>query len=342
MKKKSFTDFLRAYGKSSPPAGYLAAGQSAAAWQKRFMKKLLELRGPLPARVKPAARVVRKFREQGHTRYLLDIAVTRFTNLPAYLLVPRGVTAGEKRPGLLVLHGHAQYGIDSMCGLKGVIDEEGLQRSYALLAVRSGYVVMAPAWWGWAGRDGHLDRVGKNRDQCDTIQMAASMYGINVLDLHIQDAQAALDILLARPEVDPARVGCLGNSYGGRTAMWVAIHDRRIRACVASGCMNTFRERSLKLRACGIQYPFGLLKYGDVPELFGLIAPRPLQLQAGRKDGLITPADRDMIRRKVSGVYRQLGAAKNFSYVLHEQGHILLWPQAESFLKSCLGATNLL
>ncbi|MFA7260757.1 MAG: hypothetical protein WC013_14745, partial [Aeromonas bestiarum] len=66
----------------------------------------------------------------------------------------------------------------------------------------------------------------------------------------------------------------------GRTAMWATIFDDRIRACVASGCMNTFRERSLKLAACGVQYPYGLLRLGDVPELFSLIAPRPLQLQA--------------------------------------------------------------
>jgi len=342
MKNYSFTDFLHTCGAVRPPACRLKTGQNAAAWQKSFMKKLLELRGPLPARVRPAARILGTFRENDHTRYLLDIAVTRLTSLPAYLLVPRNLARGERRPALLVLHGHCQFGIDSICGLKDIINEEGRLRSYALLAVRSGYVVMAPAWWGWAGRDGHLVRVGKNRDQCDTIQMAASMYGINVLNLHIQDAQAALDVLSARPEVEPARIGCLGNSYGGRTAMWVTIFDARVKACVASGCMNTFRERSLKLRACGIQYPFGLLQYGDVPELFGLIATRPLQLQAGRKDGLITPADRDMIRRKVSGVYRQLGAAENFSYVLHEQGHILLWSLAEPFLRQHLGATKLL
>ena len=58
--------------------------------------------------------------------------------------------------------------------------------------------------------------------------------------------------------------------------MWCTIFDPRIVACVASGCMNTFRERSQKLSSCGIQYPFGLLQYGDVPELFSLIAPRPL------------------------------------------------------------------
>jgi dienelactone hydrolase len=162
--------------------------------------------------------------------------------------------------------------------------------------------------------------------------MAAAMYGLNVLSLHIQDAQAALDVLASRPEVDAARIGCIGNSYGGRTSMWFTIFDPRIRACVASGCMNTFRERSLKLSSCGIQYLPGLLRYGDVPELFCLIAPRPLQLQAGERDALITPSDRDAIQRTVREAYQGLDAGACFDYVLHEEGHLLLWEQARAFL----------
>jgi pimeloyl-ACP methyl ester carboxylesterase len=203
-------------------------------------------------------------------------------------------------------------------------------RAYALCAVRSGYVVIAPAWWGWPGRDGHVERV-RARDKCNVIQMAASMYGVNVIDLHIQDAQAALDVLVSCPEVDAARIGCAGNSYGGRTAMWCAIFDERIRACVSSGAMNTFRERSLKLSSCGIQYPFGLLRWADVPELYGLIAPRALQLQAGEGDRLITPADRDAIRDTVRSVYRRLGAEDRFDYVLHDRGHMLMWEHAARF-----------
>ena len=66
------------------------------------------------------------------------------------------------------------------CGIRGIDAEDLSTEAYALFAARAGYVVLAPAWWGWPGRDGHLDRVG-DRDRCNVIQMAASMYGINVL-----------------------------------------------------------------------------------------------------------------------------------------------------------------
>lgn len=45
---------------------------------------------------------------------------------------------------------------------------------------------------------------------------------------------AALDTVLARPEVDPERVGLIGISYGGYFASRAAAHDRRLKALVAN------------------------------------------------------------------------------------------------------------
>jgi len=332
MQQHSFIDFLDAYGAAHPPEMRYCEGEGFAGWRAGLRAKLEELRGPVPERVEPTVEIVEAIEEPDHTRYVLEIAVSAYSTLPAYLLVPHGMQPGEKRPGLLVSHGHCTYGVDGICGVAGMDEGDNQQRAYALSAVRSGYIVIAPAWWGWQGRKGHLERVGA-RDKCNVAQFAASMYGLNVLDLHIQDARAAIDILAARPEVDAKRMGCMGNSYGGRTAMWFTIFDERIAACVASGCMNTFRERSLKLSSCGIQFPHGLLRYADVHELFCLIGPRPLQLQAGKQDPLITPADRDEIERTVRGAYQQLGSEENLDYALHEEGHLLIWDLAEPFLR---------
>jgi hypothetical protein len=97
--------------------------------------------------------------------------------------------------------------------------------------------------------------------------------------------------------------------------------------------MNTFRERSLKLSSCGIQCLPGLLCYGDVPQVFSLIAPRALQLQAGEGDGLITPEDRDAMAETVRAAYAELTAEDRFEYVLHPHGHTLSWEHAAPFLE---------
>jgi len=326
----SFLEFLKKYGDEHKPNMIYRDGQNFMAWQKAFRRKITSLRGNIPERVKPEMEILHSTELSEHVRQLIQFPVTKFTELIAYLLIPKNIKKGQKRAGIIALHGHHAHGIETICGVRKTD-----YPPYALQAVRSGYVVLAPAWWGWPGRDGHLNRIG-NRDKCNAIQMAASMYGINVLDLHIQDGQASINVLCSQPEVEAKKIGCIGNSYGGRTTMWLTIFDNRIKACVPSGCMNIFRERSLKLSSCAIQYLPGLLQYGDVPELFSLIAPRPMQLQAGEGDNLITPSDREQIKNVVEKAYRLLRAEKHFEYVLHQRGHTFAWDLAAPFFKKHL------
>jgi len=336
MESHSFVDLLDAYWRERPPECLYDEAGDFAEWQARFRERLASLRSPAPARVAPDAEIVETAEEPDHYRHTLMIPVSRISTLPAYLLVPKGLAPGEKRPGLIMQHGHATYGIDAMAGTRGMDEEDNDRRAYGLEAVRSGFVVICPALWGWAGRDGHLSSVRDGQDKCNQITMAARMYGLNTVDLHVQDLQAALDVLAARDEVDPERLGCAGNSTGGRMTMWLTVNDQRVKACVPSGCMNHFRERSLKLSSCAIQYPFGLLRYGDVPEVFSLIAPRPMQLQCGLRDGLITAEDRDHIERTVRTAYRKLGAEERLDYQLFDDIHIMHWHRADIFFKKHL------
>jgi len=324
---ESFIDFLKKYGDEHKPGMIYRDGQDFRTWQRAFRQKLNSLRGNIPDRVKPEVKILETTELSDHVRQLIQFPVTKFSVLIAYLLIPKDIKKREKRAGIIALHGHHSYGIETICGVRKTD-----YPPYALQAVRSGYIVLAPAWWGWPGRDGHLAKVG-DRDKCNTIQMAASMYGINVLDLHIQDGQAAIDVLCSLADVDTKKIGCIGNSYGGRTCMWLTIFDDRIKACVPAGCMNIFRERSLKLSSCAIQYLPGLLQYGDVPELFSLIAPRAMQLQAGEGDNLITASDRDKIKKVVEKAYRLGGGEKNFEYVLHSRGHVFAWDLAVPFFR---------
>lgn len=335
LKSESFVDFLEKYGDSSPPEMVYRKAEDPLEWQNRLRCKIKSFSGVIPPRVETDVRVIAEDKLPGFTRKRIQIRVNEYSDLPAYLLVPNDIKPDEKRPGLVVLHGHSQFGIDSICGIRNGEGEDSLDCAHALNAVKKGYVVLAPAWWGWPGRDGHTNMVC-SKDKCDAIQMASSMYGINVLALHIQDGQAALDCLCNQPEVAPARIGCIGNSYGGRMTMWLSVFDRRIKACVISGAMNTFRERSLKLGSCGIQYFPGLLQWCDVPEILCLIAPAALQLQAGRQDPLINAEDREMIERKVRDFYTITGAGQNFDYVLNDEGHVLVWKEAERFLDKFL------
>lgn len=63
----------------------------------------------------------------------------------------------------------------------------------------------------------------------------------------VRQARLALDWLAARDEVDAARLGVYGHSYGGQTAIAVASRDPRVRAVVA---VSGPGSGSSLLRAC--------------------------------------------------------------------------------------------
>ena len=72
-------------------------------------------------------------------------------------------------------------------------------------------------------------------------------------------------------------------------AMMISAFDSRIKIAVPSGCMNLYQERYQALSQCGAQLIPGLLRYGDTPEIFSLIAPRPMVIEVGTQDRLIPP-----------------------------------------------------
>ncbi|HMC12214.1 MAG TPA: prolyl oligopeptidase family serine peptidase, partial [Pirellulaceae bacterium] len=60
--------------------------------------------------------------------------------------------------------------------------------------------------------------------------------------VYVVEDQRALDVLCARPDVDPKRVGCAGLSGGGMRTVFLGGLDDRIRCAVAVGFMTTWRE----------------------------------------------------------------------------------------------------
>ncbi len=105
------------------------------------------------------------------------------------------------------------------------------------------------------------------------------------------DAMRALDYVLARPDVDPARVTVIGLSLGGEVADWVGALDLRFAATLAAGnppdwavmqlhgnhpCFNWMRTR--------------IREYLDPSDLHALVAPRTLIRETGAGDATYSAA----------------------------------------------------
>jgi dienelactone hydrolase len=144
--------------------------------------------------------------------------------------------------------------------------------------------------------------------------------------------QGALDILGIHPRVDGERLCCIGNSLGGRSAVYLAAFDERIKAAVVStgvspNLSNIYRNLSTaQNHGLSPRLNAATLADGRPPweyeELLALIAPRALILLEPFNDPgnpfIETTIDCFLKARRA---WELLGASPNATLVCHGRGH---------------------
>ncbi len=139
----------------------------------------------------------------------------------AYLLLPTGVKPGERRPAVIVFHSTQPAGKDQPAGLADDADKH-----IALHLARRGYVTIAPDYPSF-GEYQH--------------DFASDGYDSGAMQA-ICDNVRTIDLLCEQPEVDPERIGAIGHSLGGHTAIFTALYDTRIKAVVSNCGFTSFRR----------------------------------------------------------------------------------------------------
>jgi dienelactone hydrolase len=169
--------------------------------------------------------------------------------------------------------------------------------------VRRGYVVAIPCFTPFGRR---LDNGKSYRgDACGITFARMMLFGKLLIAENLSDALWTLQLLSRSATVDQARIGCVGLSYGGRMTMLTSALSPQIRVAVVSGALNVMQERVEGRYGCGAQIIPGLLRYGDVPEISSLIAPRPCLWEVGQRDSLMV---KDRIEPALERMRRAWGA----------------------------------
>jgi dienelactone hydrolase len=291
-------------------------------WQEEFGEKLRQLLGPHrpPEKWKTTTRQAVDLED--HRREDLLLEAEGHPPLPIYLLLPRGEK--KKRAGIVAIHGHGAHGYHPVAGrddLPGVATAiENANYDYGRQLVRKGYVVAAPCLTPFGPRLGDRNPEGR-QDPCAVTFVRLQLLGKVLMAENLRDCLWAVELLASHPAVDPARLGCVGLSYGGRMTMLTAALEPRIKAAVVSGALNVMQERVSVAYSCGAQVIPGLLEYGDVPEIGSLIAPRHCVWEAGSRDGLIKPKWADEAVLRMQRAYKALGADKHLVIDNFEGGH---------------------
>jgi cephalosporin-C deacetylase-like acetyl esterase len=133
--------------------------------------------------------------------------------------------------------------------------------------------------------------------------------GYTPVGTEVWNAMRAVDYLEIRPEVDKRRIGINGISGGGSVSWFTAAVDERIAAAAPVCSTYTFGSQAAHWVAAGqcdcIYFHNTYLQ--DFPVLGALIAPRPLSIFSGQKDGDFPPDGYHEVFRRVKKIYDLYG-----------------------------------
>ena len=216
-------------------------------------------------------------------------------------------------PGIIVPLGHSNNG-------KSFYYYQYVCQSLA----RKGYAVLPFDPFGQGERLQFLDpHTGKGlydpTGEHDQAGRPMLLFGSQFGQSRTWDGIRAVDYLLSRPEIDPERIGCTGQSGGGTMTMWLAALEPRIKASAASDGQNENVAGPNYLPPGAVddseQNIAGSLPEGiDRGDLFLACAPRPLLIMYSRTDSGLTysptyvEGTREIYEEALAG-YKLLGAA---------------------------------
>jgi dienelactone hydrolase len=316
--------------------------QAAEAWQPRLREKLMELLGGFPSERSPLqARVVDMVETPHYRRETVLFQSRPNLTVYAYFLMPIGPQS-KPLPTVICLPGHGR-GVDSICGMDehGALRDWGqwgeYQADFALQSVSQGYAVLAmePLGFGYR-RDAASRARNLGTSSCQPASGAALLFGETIPGWRVYDVMRAIDYLSERPEADSQRLAVMGISGGGTITFLTAALDSRVKVAVVSGYYNTFRDSVVSITHCMDNYVPGLLRYAEMWDIAGLIAPRAFFVESGTKDDIFPIAATRLAFGKAQEIFRVFGASERLDLEVFEGEHQFWGKGAFQFLKKQL------
>lgn len=346
--KFSPMDHLDALSRRRPQECRFAARtpREASAWQRRARRALAKQLALDQLKAVPLRpRIVGEHDRGTHIERKVIIHSTAHSDVPVYVLMPKDVSG--RRPCVLALHGHG-YGAKAIIGLNedGIYRTQpvGYQRDFGVELVKHGFVVAAPEISCFGERESHypdLPEASPRPSSCHNASTYAIMLGLTMPGMRVWDGMRVLDYLEGLPEADMSRAGVMGISGGGMHAFFSSCLDTRIRATVVSGYFCNWRPGILSISHCTCNFVPGLLRLGELADMAGLIAPKPLLIEHGTHDAIFPVGEVRRTVRQARKAWRVFDASGMVEEDYFEDGHRIHGERAYPFLQRHLGLNGI-
>jgi len=318
------------------------------AWRQELRGQLVECLGGFPAdRCDLAPQVAEVVEEENYRREKVLFYSEPGVAVPCYVLTPR-TSAPPYRP-VIALHGHGSDGARLVLGLTRNDQErahmQALNCDYARQLAQHGFMVFVPVLRALGERNEVLPAFrtgeGLGAKSCQITSMVGLLLGKSLAGLRVWDVIRTVDYIHSRPEPMIESIGCVGLSGGGVVTLYAAALEDRIGVAVVSGAFCTFRASIMAMEHCADNYVPGILRYAEVPDMAGLIAPRPLLIEHGIEDPIFPIQATRQAYQDLARVYALLNRADHLEADYHAGGHCFGGGKVFAFLDRWLAASRL-
>jgi dienelactone hydrolase len=281
------------------------------------------------------ARRHERVQEAGYTRELITFQTQPGEYVPCYVLIPASAPAPYRT--VIALHGHGSGGARHVVGLAATAAEaehiRQLNYDYGRQLALRGFLVFAPVMRGFAERmepPPLRDTASELwASSCRAAGLNALLFGQTLLGLRVWDLMRLIDYIASRGERRTPGLGCVGLSGGGTVTLYGAALEARITCAVISGAYNTFRASIMPQVHCTCNYVPGILQVAEMADIAGLIAPRPVLIEAGTEDTAFPVAATRQAVAELRPIYEQFGAGAAIETDIFEGGH--RWSGAKAY-----------
>lgn len=293
--------------------------------QAELRRSFLAALGPFPEKTPLKPQVVDSKKYDGYTleRVIYESRPSHHVTANFYLPEGKGPF-----PGVLLPCGHSANGKAA----------EAYQKACILFA-KHGFAVLCYDPIGQGERLQLLDAQGKPAVKGSTTEhtltgIGALLVGQSTATYRIWDGIRSIDYLASRPEVDPKRLGCTGNSGGGTlTAYLMALDDRIVAA--APSCYITSLERLFATIGPqdAEQNILGQVAFGmEHADYVTLRAPKPTLILTGTQDFFDIQGSWTTFR-EAKRIFATLGHGERVDFFEYDDKHGFSQPRREAALR---------
>jgi len=286
-------------------------------WQRRradILQGFQEATGPLPEKFRQTPLDVQMLKTEETPQYRrikLTYQPEPGDRVPAWLLIPKNL--GGRTAAMLCLHQTIPIGKDEPVGLGG-----SPSLHYAHELAQLGFVCLAPDYPSFGEYPYNFHTQGAH-------------YASGTMKA-IWNNIRAVDLLEARPEVDPKRIGCIGHSLGGHNAIYTAVFEPRLKVIVSSCGFTPFHDYYGGRLDGYVQDRYMPLigsRFGKDPdrvpfdyyELIGALAPRPFLTNSPLHDDNFDVGGVKKVMAEASKIYQLYRATEHLIAYHPDCGH---------------------